>query len=124
MPSLFPRPLSYFLVHPAFVPDRQYNVLDAGEGRGDELYGVEPASFYVKNLFLNTSIAFPLAVALPFLALPLYPMADKVSSCRREGRRYLRVQLVYFESGLISSCRTNCPHPVQVSVCNRSYWYK
>ena len=58
--------------------NREYNVFNAGEGRGDELYGVEPASFYVKNLLLNTSIAFPLAVALPFLALPLYPMADKV----------------------------------------------
>lgn len=53
-------------------------MLDAGEGRGDELYGVEPASFYVKNLVLNTSISFPLAVALPFLAVFLYPMADKV----------------------------------------------
>lgn len=65
---------------PVLPPDlnRQYNVLDAGEGRGDELYGVEPASYYVKNLFLNTSVAFPLAVALPLLAVPLYPMADKV----------------------------------------------
>lgn len=61
---------------------RQYNVLDAGEGRGDELYGVEPASYYVKNLFLNTSVAFPLALVLPLLALFLYPMADKVSSIR------------------------------------------
>lgn len=57
---------------------RKYNVLDAGEGRGDELYGVAPASFYVKNLFLNTTVAFPLAVALPFLAALLYPVADKV----------------------------------------------
>lgn len=62
----------------------KYNVLDAGEGRGDELYGVEPASYYVKNLFLNTSVAFPLAVALPLLAVPLYPMADKVGVRRRE----------------------------------------
>lgn len=62
--------------------NRQYNVLDAGEGRGDELYGVEPVSYYVKNLFLNTSIAFPLALALPLLALPLYPMADKVGFTR------------------------------------------
>lgn len=60
------------------APNRKYNFLDAGEGRGDELYGVEPASYYLKNLFLNTSLAFPLAVALPFLALLLYPMADKV----------------------------------------------
>ncbi|CAM9298328.1 unnamed protein product, partial [Ascophyllum nodosum] len=57
----------------------RYNVLDAGDGRGDELYGVEPASYYVKNLFLNTSVAFPLAVALPLLALLFYPMADKVA---------------------------------------------
>lgn len=59
-------------------PNRKYNFLDAGEGRGDELYGVEPASYYLKNLFLNTTLAFPLAVALPLLALLLYPMADKV----------------------------------------------
>lgn len=57
---------------------RKYNVLDAGEGQGDELYGVEPASFYVKNLFLNTTVAFPLAIALPFLALVIYPLSDKV----------------------------------------------
>lgn len=87
MPSLrvsrLLRPKSFFVV--AVIPShgRRYNVLDAGEGRGDELYGVEPASYYVKNLFLNTSVAFPLAVVLPLLALPLYPMADKVS--REEG---------------------------------------
>lgn len=61
---------------------RKYNVLDAGEGRGDELYGVEPASYYLKNLFLNTSVAFPLALGLPFLASLLYPMADKVIIAR------------------------------------------
>ncbi|CAM9197392.1 unnamed protein product [Hapterophycus canaliculatus] len=72
-----------------------YNVFDAGEGRGDELYGVEPASFYVKNLFLNTSIAFPLAVSLPFLALPLYPMADKVAKSE------LRQKLLMCSPGLL-----------------------
>lgn len=54
-------------------------MLDAGQGRGDELYGVEPASYYVKNLFLNTSLAFVLAATLPCLAALLYPMADKVA---------------------------------------------
>ncbi|CAM9757027.1 unnamed protein product [Pylaiella littoralis] len=72
-----------------------YNVLDAGDGRGDELYGVEPASYYVKNLFLNTSIAFPLALALPFLALPLYPMADKVAKSE------LRQKLLMCSPGLL-----------------------
>ncbi|CAB1106652.1 GT22 [Ectocarpus sp. CCAP 1310/34] len=73
----------------------RYNVLDAGEGRGDELYGVEPASYYVKNLFLNTSVAFPLAVVLPLLALPLYPMADKVAKSE------LRQKLLMCSPGLL-----------------------
>eukprot|EP00752_Nemacystus_decipiens_P010009 g8924.t1 len=73
----------------------KYNVLDAGEGRGDELYGVEPASYYVKNLFLNTSVAFPLAVALPLLAAPLYPMADKVAKAE------LRQKLLMCSPGLL-----------------------
>eukprot|EP00903_Cladosiphon_okamuranus_P015722 g14512.t1 len=73
----------------------KYNVFDAGEGRGDELYGVEPASYYVKNLFLNTSVAFPLAVALPLLAVPLYPMADKVAKSE------LRQKLLMCSPGLL-----------------------
>ncbi|CAN0399112.1 unnamed protein product, partial [Discosporangium mesarthrocarpum] len=43
----------------------KYNVLDAGEGRGDELYGTEPALYYLKNLFLNLTVVWPLALALP-----------------------------------------------------------
>ncbi|KAJ1413006.1 GPI mannosyltransferase, partial [Ochromonadaceae sp. CCMP2298] len=34
-------------------------------GSGDELYGVEPASYYIKNLFLNTGLAWPLFIAAP-----------------------------------------------------------
>lgn len=90
--------------------DSQYNVLDAGEGRGDELYGTEPASFYVKNLFLNTSIAFPLAVALPLLALPLYPMADKVSRVGEREGRAMRVQSCnQILSILAVSCHSGAP---------------
>ncbi|CAM9863175.1 unnamed protein product, partial [Laminaria digitata] len=73
----------------------KYNFIDAGEGRGDELYGVEPASYYLKNLFLNTSLAFPLAVALPFLALLLYPMADKVAKSE------LRQKLLLCSPGML-----------------------
>ncbi|OQR85604.1 alpha mannosyltransferase [Achlya hypogyna] len=40
-----------------------YNVVSAGS----ELYGVEPASYYVVNLFLNFNVALPLAC----LALPI-----------------------------------------------------
>jgi len=41
-----------------------YNVFSP---HGPTLYGVEPASFYVKNLFLNFNILFPLAI----ISLPL-----------------------------------------------------
>lgn len=43
-----------------------YNALG---GTGDELYGVEPASYYVRNLFLNMGLAWPLALAAPLLLL-------------------------------------------------------
>jgi alpha-1,2-mannosyltransferase len=39
-------------------------------GGGDELYGVEPASYYIKNLLLNLTLVAPLAMpALPLLIL-------------------------------------------------------
>jgi alpha-1,2-mannosyltransferase len=37
-------------------------VYNAIGGSGDELYGVEPASYYVRNLFLNLGFTFPLAL--------------------------------------------------------------
>ncbi|CAM9447619.1 unnamed protein product [Chrysoparadoxa australica] len=45
----------------------KYNVFGE-EGRGDELYGTEPLSYYVKNLVLNTNVVFLLALALAPLA--------------------------------------------------------
>ncbi len=46
----------------------KYNVLgQGGDGSGSELYGVEPASYYVKNLLLNFNLAFLLAVAAPLV---------------------------------------------------------
>jgi alpha-1,2-mannosyltransferase len=38
-------------------------------GSGDELYGIEPVSYYLKNLFLNLGIIFPLAMSCPLIAL-------------------------------------------------------
>jgi alpha-1,2-mannosyltransferase len=34
-------------------------------GSGDELYGVEPAAYYIKNLVLNTTIVWPISLMLP-----------------------------------------------------------
>jgi alpha-1,2-mannosyltransferase len=36
-------------------------------GSGDELYGVEPASYYVKNLLLNMGVAWPLVLLSPLV---------------------------------------------------------
>lgn len=36
-----------------------YNAIS---GNGDELYGIEPASYYVKNLLLTIGLSFPLAL--------------------------------------------------------------
>ena len=38
-------------------------------GRGDELYGVEPVSYYVKNLFLTLGLCWPLGAAAPLLVI-------------------------------------------------------
>lgn len=43
-----------------------WNILTYNTGnRGDELYGIEPASYYLKNLLLTTGLAFPLACLVP-----------------------------------------------------------
>ena len=49
-----------------------YNVGGGPEGADDTLYGVEPWSFYLKNLLLNFNVALPLALLLPpvLAALP------------------------------------------------------
>ena len=41
----------------------KYNALGGGGGAGADLYGVEPVSFYLKNLFLNFNVVFLLALA-------------------------------------------------------------
>ena len=42
-----------------------YNAISSEHG--DELYGVEPASYYIKNLFLNTGLSFILATMAPLI---------------------------------------------------------
>lgn len=44
-----------------------YNVFSSREGRGPDLFGTEPATYYVKNLILN----FNLLVGLALLAVPI-----------------------------------------------------
>ena len=47
-------------------------------GSGDELYGVEPAIYYIKNLFLNLGLVWPLALVSPLATVLMY--------CRAQGR--------------------------------------
>lgn len=59
---------SIYHIHYRTIPF--WNILTYNTGnRGDELYGIEPASYYVKNLLLTTGLAFPLAVIVPILEI-------------------------------------------------------
>ena len=65
----------------------KYNVLgQGGGGRGSELYGVEPVSYYVKNLLLNWSIAAPAAAAALPLLLLLW-LVGAAAGARQGGTR-------------------------------------
>ncbi|CAN0022760.1 unnamed protein product, partial [Heterosigma akashiwo] len=62
----------------------RYNVLSAREGRGDELYGVEPASYYLKNLFLNLNVGAIIAFCFPLAALA--GLLSRTKALRSEAR--------------------------------------
>jgi hypothetical protein len=55
------------------VPGLNILLYNALNGNGDELYGIEPMSYYIKNLFLTTPVAWLGTLASP-LAL-LYSLA-------------------------------------------------
>lgn len=61
-----------------------YNVGGGPEGADDTLYGVEPWSFYLKNLLLNFNVALPLALLLP-PALLLLPWPHWSPRAKREA---------------------------------------
>lgn len=67
---------SYYYKKLVVVPWRivAYNVL-SGQGRGPDIFGTEPWSFYVKNLILNFNIWFILALlAVPLVAIKILLM--------------------------------------------------
>ncbi|CAF0737013.1 unnamed protein product [Brachionus calyciflorus] len=61
---------SYFYGKIVFAPLNifMYNVLDT-TGKGPDLYGREPFSYYLKNLFLNFNVLFPLSISSILLLL-------------------------------------------------------
>lgn len=56
-----------------------YNAIS---GNGDELYGVEPTSYYIKNLLLTVGLSFPLAL---FHVLQCFGKSFYFSVFRRDG---------------------------------------
>lgn len=63
-----------------------YNVFPAHGGGGSQLYGVEPLSYYAKNLFLNCNLS---AMMLPF-----YPLVLALLAMRHGARGvWLRLQM-------------------------------
>ena len=59
-------------------------VLYNAGGDGDNLYGVEPASYYVNNLFLTLGVAWPLSAAAPLLYFREYLEAFKEKKEEKE----------------------------------------
>jgi len=67
-----------------------YNVVGGSDGTGDLLYGEEPASYYVVNLFLNLNVVSLLAAILPPLAL-----LKTIAASDTPSRNRLLFQLLY-----------------------------
>ena len=69
-----------------------YNALGSGtstdtsSSTGDELYGTEPASYYVKNLFLNTGFAWVLTLAAPATHLLCWAVNVNANASKTEKK--------------------------------------
>ncbi|TFJ88399.1 hypothetical protein NSK_000748 [Nannochloropsis salina CCMP1776] len=78
----------------------RYNLGGAAVGADDTLYGVEPWSFYLKNLLLNFNVVLPLVLLLPFLLLlvppPAWPSVGK-------GASFLFVAPAYLWLGVMTT---------------------
>ncbi|WFD06082.1 dextrin dextranase [Malassezia vespertilionis] len=76
LPIAFIDSLAYGTPTLAALNTVQYNVLSKARGIGPELYGTEPASYYIVNLLLNMNVVLPLALAslpLTFLTAAFAP---------------------------------------------------
>lgn len=85
-----------------------YNAI--GSANGDELYGVEPASYYFKNLFLNTGVAWPL-----MLCCPIVSALDFVITKRRDLDGYFLTILL--SAALWLGVLFSRPHKVRYLYC-------
>lgn len=98
---------SYFYGKPVLASLNivMYNVFTS---HGPDLYGTEPATFYLINGILNFNIVFPLALlVVPALLFTKYILKSEVSTHGSGGTIN------------VSKASTNCPHGVQDITCLR-----
>ena len=76
----------------------RYNVFPGGAAKGANLYGVEPATFYLKNLALN----FAHGLVLALFAIPLGLLAGSSRFGRADGSR----------AGYVALLPTHAPFPL------------
>jgi hypothetical protein len=79
-------------------------------GSGDELYGIEPASYYVKNLFLNMGVAWPLVLVSPAVYLVSFIVNPRAGSTTQDGR--IRGLVLHVQALLWLAVLFSRPHKV------------
>jgi len=62
-------------------------------GNGDNLYGIEPLSYYIKNLLLTNHLIFPLALLFPLL----YPFLSREFKSSSSSFLFIRTLLSYLD---------------------------
>lgn len=101
----------------------RYNAIG---GSGDELYGVEPVSYYVRNLFLNMGLSWVLVLLSPAVVLLLalwrwitgyrrYMMSNSVDDVSRKDSFMLKTVL-YSQALLWMGVLFSRPHKVSVDL--------
>lgn len=101
----------------------RYNAIG---GSGDELYGVEPVSYYVRNLFLNMGLSWVLVLLSPAVVLLLallrwltgyrrYMLSNSADDVSRKDSFMLKTVL-YSQALLWMGVLFSRPHKVSVDL--------
>eukprot|EP00929_Paragymnodinium_shiwhaense_P072117 TRINITY_DN36608_c0_g1_i4.p1 TRINITY_DN36608_c0_g1~~TRINITY_DN36608_c0_g1_i4.p1 ORF type:complete len:577 (-),score=73.54 TRINITY_DN36608_c0_g1_i4:97-1827(-) len=89
----------------------RYNVFSKGEGRGPDIYGVEPWHFYLVNGALNLNLALPGALGLPVVAMLATVASQKGRWSPLAGPRPVLQCLGFAGSGIVWLAFFSCiPH--------------
>jgi alpha-1,2-mannosyltransferase len=105
---------SSFLLLLRTSPTLNILLYNAIGGSGDELYGIEPASYYIKNLFLNMGVAWPLVLLSPAVYLVSFLVNPRAGSATQDGR--IRGLVLHVQALLWLGVLFSRPHKVE-SLC-------